>query len=205
VQARFEAVGGYTWREKANQYLHGLGFVDADLDRELKTFSGGQLTRASLARALASEPDLLLLDEPTGGLDPLMQEEFLAFVAEERDRGATVFLSSHELDEVERVCDRIGIIREGRLIAVEHVADVTRRSFRHVALEFSGPVDAQEFERLPGVSELGCEGKRLAFKFAGDVDALVKLAARHSLTDVELVRPTLEEVFLTYYGRDGGA
>ena len=126
------------------------------------------------------------------------------FVAEERAAGRTVFLSSHDLDEVERVCDRVGIIREGRLVAVEDVAAITGRSFRHVTVDFVEPVDASEFTRIPGVTELARDGNRLSFKAHGDLDRVVKAAARHSVADIELVRPTLEEVFLTYYGGEDG-
>jgi beta-exotoxin I transport system ATP-binding protein len=176
---------------------------EADMDRPLGELSRGNRQKIGLIQAAFHSPDLLLLDEPTSGLDPLMQEEFLAFVSEERDRGVTVFLSSHELDEVERACDRVGIIREGRLIAVEHVADITGRGFRHVTLEFAEPVDPGPFAAIPGVSGLERHGRRLTFNASGNLDRVIKLAARHTLTDVELVRPTLEEMFLTYYGRNG--
>ena len=151
-------------------------------------------------QAAFHEPELLVLDEPTGGLDPLMQEAFLTFVAEERERGRTVFLSSHELDEVERVCDRVGIIRDGRLIAVENVEEITSRAYRHVTLAFAERVDPDEFRRLPGVIDLVPDGRTVAFKATGDLDPVIKTAAKHTLTDIELVHPTLEEVFLTYYG-----
>ncbi len=173
---------------------------EADLDRPLGELSRGNRQKVGLVQASFHDPELLILDEPTGGLDPLMQEAFLTFAAEERARGHTVFLSSHDLDEVERVCDRVGIIRAGRLIAVEHVAEVTGRAFRHVRLEFAERVDPDEFRRLPGVIDLEPDGRTIAFKATGDLDAVIKAAARHTLTDMELVRPTLEEVFLTYYG-----
>ena len=144
-----------------------------------------------------------MLDEPSSGLDPLMQEEFLTFVAEERDRGHTIFLSSHELDELQRACDRVAIMRDGRLVAVESVADVIGRSCRHVTLEFAQPVDPEEFRQIPGVSELTAADGRLTFKAFGDVDLVIKAAARHTVTDLDLTRPTLEEIFLTYYGEDG--
>ncbi len=151
-------------------------------------------------QAAFHDPELLVLDEPTSGLDPLMQEAFLSFVGDERARGRSVFLSSHDLDEVERVCDRVGIIREGRLVGVEDVAAITGRSYRHVTLEFAEPVEPDEFRRLPGVIDLEADGRRIAFKATGDLDAVIKTAARHRVVDLELVRPTLEEVFLTYYG-----
>lgn len=172
----------------------------ADLDRPLGELSRGNRQKIGLVQAAFHDPELLVLDEPTGGLDPLMQEAFLTFVTEERERGRCVFLSSHELDEVERVCDRVGIIRGGRLVAVEDVEDITSRGYRHVTLEFGERVDPDEFRRLPGVIDLEPDGRRLTFKATGDLDPVIKAAARHTLTDIELVRPTLEEVFLTYYG-----
>ena len=172
----------------------------ADLDRPLGELSRGNRQKIGLVQAAFHEPELLVLDEPTGGLDPLMQEAFLTFVAEERERGRTVFLSSHELDEVERVCDRVGIIRDGRLIAVENVEEITSRAYRHVTLAFAERVDPDEFRRLPGVVDLVPNGRTVAFKATGDLDPVIKTAAKHTLTDIELVHPTLEEVFLTYYG-----
>ena len=171
----------------------------ADLDRPLSDLSRGNRQKIGLIQAAFHDPELLLLDEPTSGLDPLIQEEFLAFVAEERDRGRTVFLSSHELDEVERACDRVAIIRAGRLVAVERVADMTARSFRHVAIEFADRVDPEEFRRIPGVSGLEATGNRISFRATGDMDDIVKTAARHTVHDIEFGHPSLEEVFLTYY------
>jgi ABC-2 type transport system ATP-binding protein len=155
-----------------------------------------------LIQAAFHDPELLILDEPTTGLDPLIQEEFLAFVGEERARGRTVLLSSHELDEVERVCDRVAIIRAGRLVTVEDVRALTGRSYRHVALEFAETVDAGEFRRLPGVIDLEADGRRISFKATGALDPVIKHAARYTVIDVELTHPTLEEIFLTYYGED---
>ena len=161
----------------------------ADLDRPLGELSRGNRQKVGLVQAAFHDPELLVLDEPSSGLDPLMQEEFLAFVAEERERGHTVFLSSHELDEVQRACDRVAIIREGRLVAVESVEDVTGRSYRHVTIEFAGPVEIEEFRRIPGVNDLVHTGSRLTFKLAGDVDPVIKAAARHTVTELELEPP----------------
>jgi beta-exotoxin I transport system ATP-binding protein len=147
----------------------------ADLDRPLGRLSRGNRQKVGLILAAFHRPELLILDEPTGGLDPLMQEEFLALVREERERGAAVFLSSHELDEVERVCDRVGIIRGGRLIAVERVADLLGRTAqrRRVEVEFADPVELEEVRAMPGV------------------------------VGAEYAHPSLEQVFLTYYDEDG--
>ena len=111
-------------------------------------------------QAAFHDPELLVLDEPTAGLDPLMQERFVHFVSEERARGHTVLLSSHDLDEVQRTCDRVGMIRDGRLVAVDDVQELTRRSFRHVAIEFAEPPDARELRGLPGVVDFSQHGRR---------------------------------------------
>jgi ABC-2 type transport system ATP-binding protein len=146
----------------------------ADLERPLGKLSRGNRQKVGLILAIFHRPELLILDEPTGGLDPLMQEEFLALVREERERGCAVFLSSHELDEVERVCDRVGIIRGGRLIAVERVADLLGKTAqrRRVEVEFAEPADLADVRAIPGV------------------------------VGAEYVHPTLEQVFLTYYEED---
>jgi len=150
-------------------------------------------------QALFHQPELLIFDEPTSGLDPLMQEQFLAVAGEQRERGATVLLSSHDLDEVERVCDRVGIIRDGRLIAVERVSELVGKSYRHVSLAFAEPTDAAGFAALPGVSDVSSQDGRISFEVAGELDPVIKAAARHSVRDMQIAHPTLEEVFLTYY------
>ena len=134
--------------------IRGLGSAsvlaqrfEADLDRKVGDLSSGNRQKIGLIQALFHDPELLILDEPTTGLDPLMQEEFLAVIGEYRERGGTVFLSSHDLDEVERICDRVAIIREGRLAAVENVADLRGRAYHHVSIEFDAPVDGAEFAR----------------------------------------------------------
>jgi ABC-2 type transport system ATP-binding protein len=174
----------------------------ADLDRPLGQLSRGNRQKIGLVLAAFHEPDLLILDEPTGGLDPLMQEEFLGLVAEERDRGCAVFLSSHELDEVERICDRVGIVREARLVAVERIDELLGKARRRFSVELADGGDLEELRALPGVTDLERAEGRIAFRVAGELDPVVKALAAHRVTDLEAVRPTLEEVFLGYYGED---
>jgi ABC-2 type transport system ATP-binding protein len=178
------------------------GRFRADLARPLGQLSRGNRQKIGLILALFHEPELLILDEPTSGLDPLMQEEFLALVGEERERGCTVFLSSHELDEVERICDRVGIIRDGRLIAVERVADLVGKTQRRVSVEFAEPIDLGDLRACPGVTDVALDGVRVTFRVAGDLDPVVKAISRHTVVDLEFARPTLEEIFLTYYQDD---
>jgi beta-exotoxin I transport system ATP-binding protein len=176
----------------------------ADLDRPLGQLSRGNRQKVGLILACFHSPELLILDEPTSGLDPLMQEEFLSLVAEERERGCTVLLSSHELDEVERVCDRVGIVRGGRLIAVERIKELLGRARRTVTLELADPGNLAELRALPGVEDLRAVGGRVSFRASGDLDPLIKAIARLHVIDMELTHPTLEEIFLTYYREGGG-
>jgi ABC-2 type transport system ATP-binding protein len=193
----FAALRGLASLGRADQLAERF---HADLDRPVGHLSRGNRQKIGLIQALFHAPELLILDEPTGGLDPLMQEEFHKVVAEERERGATVLLSSHDLDEVERLCDRVAIIRDGRLVAIEHVAELTRRRFRHVTVELAEPVDGGELGGLPGVRDLQTDGCRARFGVeSGELDAVIKTLARHEVVDLELAHPSLEEIFLAYY------
>jgi ABC-2 type transport system ATP-binding protein len=145
----------------------------ADLDRPLRELSRGNRQKVGLIQAFFHEPELLILDEPTGGLDPLMQEQFLELVQEQRGRGTTVFLSSHELDEIQRVCDRVGIIRDGQLVTVEPTRELVNKAFRHVTLTFDEPVDPGPFRALPGVRDLKADGARISFALHEAPDGLV--------------------------------
>ena len=171
----------------------------ADLDRPLGQLSRGNRQKIGLILATFHRPELLILDEPTSGLDPLMQEEFLALVAEERDRGAAVFLSSHELDEVQRVCDRVGIVRGGRLVAVERMADLLGKARRRFTVELADPAGAERLRSLPEVADFELAGNRVSFSVGGDLDAVVRELAGHHVVDIEATHPSLEEVFLGYY------
>jgi ABC-2 type transport system ATP-binding protein len=195
--ARLRGVGslGYA-RELAERF-------GADLNRPMRRLSRGNKQKIGLIQAMFHRPPLLILDEPTGGLDPLVQEEFLDVVEETKAEGRTVFFSSHVLSEVERVSDRVGIIRSGELVAVEPTHRLVDKAFRHVTLTFDEPVDARPFDALPGVEGLKAEGPSLSFTLHSEPDAMVKLAARHRLVGMEYERPSLEEIFLTYYGHDG--
>ena len=178
--------------------------LGAELHRPMRRLSRGNKQKIGLVQAMFHRPPLLILDEPTGGLDPLVQEEFLDIIEEVKAEGRTVFFSSHNLAEVERVCDRVGIIRGGRLVAVETTETLVDKSFRHVVLTFAEDVDPKPFEALSGVKDLKAGGNRLAFTLYDDLDEMVKLAASHELVNMEYERPSLEEVFLTYYERENG-
>jgi ABC-2 type transport system ATP-binding protein len=190
--------------------MEGLGRAEAlaerfraDLDRPLGQLSRGNRQKVGLILATFHEPELLILDEPTGGLDPLMQEEFLVLVAEERERGCAVFISSHDLDEVQRVCDRVGIVRSGKLIAVERMADLLGKARRKVTVRVADSTGLTELRCLEGVSDLEVDGDCATFRVIGDFDLVVKALAAHHVLDLEAVHPSLEEVFLGYYREEG--
>jgi ABC-2 type transport system ATP-binding protein len=128
-----------------------------------------------------------------------MQQEFLALVAEERERGCAVFICSHELDEVQRVCERVGIVREGKLIAVERMADLLGKARRKVTVRLADPDGLENLRDLPVVEDLQIEGNRATFTIAGDIDPVVKALSSHHVLDLEAVHPSLEAVFLAYY------
>ena len=177
--------------------------LDFDLKRPAKAYSSGNKRKLGLILALMSKPDLILLDEASSGLDPLVQQHFYKILAEMREAGSTVFFSSHNLPEVERVCDRVAIIREGRLVAVEGIRDLKAKALRRIEIEFRRPVPAAAFEGLPGVQDVEVQrGRRLTFTVKGSIDSIFKAAAQHTVNNVVSHEPSLEEVFLTFY--EGG-
>jgi ABC-2 type transport system ATP-binding protein len=174
-----------------------------DLGRKIKTLSRGNRQKLGVVQAFMHTPELLILDEPTSGLDPFLQQEFQRMVGEARDAGQTIFMSSHVLSEVQQTADRVGIIREGRLVTVERVETLRERAVRKVEIHFDRPVPTEEFAALPGVSDLRVDGTVLRCRLAGRADQLVKAAARHPVVDLLSEEPDLEELFFAYY-RDPG-
>ena len=188
--------GGVDW-----SYVETLAQrLDFDMGRRAGDLSTGNKRKLGLIQALMHRPELVILDEPTSGLDPLVQREFYALVDEARAAGQTIFLSSHVLPEVQRVCSRVGFVREGRLVAVEDVAALGTKAVHHVEIEFAGPAPKDDFAALPGVGALTSTDHRLAFTVQGTLDAVVKTAARHEVVALTSREPDLEDLFLAYYG-----
>lgn len=173
--------------------------LDFDLKRPAKAYSSGNKRKLGLIMALMNKPDLLLLDEASGGLDPLVQQKLYEILTELRDAGSTIFFSSHNLPEVERVCDRVGIIRKGRLVAVEGVGDLKAKALRKIEVQFAQPVPASEFQDLPGVKDVEVYDSQLMFTVQGSIDSIFKAAAKHPVNNVVSYEPSLEEVFLSFY------
>ncbi len=174
-----------------------------DLDRRISDYSSGMRQKAGIIQAFMHDPELLILDEPTGGLDPLMQQEFNSLIDETRASGRTVFLSSHVLPEVERLADRVGIVRQSRLVALEEVEALKQKALRHVELTFPATIDPQVFQRLLGVREVSVsdDGLRLSLQVAGRIEEVIAEAARRSATDLVSHQVELEEIFLAHYGQ----
>jgi ABC-2 type transport system ATP-binding protein len=176
-----------------------------DPKRRFKELSKGNKQKIGLVIALQHRPDLLVLDEPTSGLDPLVQQSFYELIREARDEGRTVFLSSHILSEVERTADRVAIIREGRLVKVDTIEGLRDLAHHQVELRFSGPVPAEAFAHLPGVSDVAADDHVLRMRVSGPITPVVRAAGQYELLDFVSREPTLEETFLAQYGQGDGA
>jgi ABC-2 type transport system ATP-binding protein len=176
---------------------------DADLDRPLRRLSTGNRQKLGLIQAFMHEPELLILDEPIAGLDPLVQQRFHSLLREVSAQGRTVFLSSHTLSEVERVTQRLAILRRGRLVVVDSLENLRRVAVHRLEIEFAEPVGAQKFRELLSVRDVDVSGKTVTISFEGSADAVVKAAAAY---EVRVIRPReddLEDIFLRYYREPG--
>ena len=177
----------------------------AELDRPIRELSTGNRQKLGLIQAFMHEPELLILDEPIAGLDPLVQQSFHALLGEVAAEGRTVFLSSHTLSEVERVAHRVAILREGRLVVVDSLENLRAIAVRSFEIEFIGPgppVDA--LKAVPGVREVTAEGSHLVVAFEGSVDPLVKAIAKYEVRSLRTRDDDLEEIFLGYYRGEPG-
>jgi ABC-2 type transport system ATP-binding protein len=187
--------GGVDW-----SYVDELADrLDSDLTKKIRDLSSGNRQKVGLIQAFMNRPDLLILDEPSIGLDPLVQQEFQAMLREVASQGRTVFLSSHTLSEVERVADRVGIIRHGVLVVVESVESLKNKAIRRLDMEFGAPVDSSIFEGVEGVREVHGDTTLVSVSYEGSMTTLLRTAMAHDLINLESVEADLEEIFLTYY------
>lgn len=173
-----------------------LSMEETDLKRKIRYFSHGMLQKIGIIQAFMHSPELLILDEPTIGLDPLIQNEFYEIMKEYRDNGGTIFLSSHNLAEVEKICHRIAIIRKGEIIKEETIASLRRNMSRKLILTLNSPVDDI---RLPGARMVAKHGLTLEFDYTGTAEDLLKQLAVLPVADLVLPEPDLQEIFMNYY------
>jgi ABC-2 type transport system ATP-binding protein len=183
--------------------LERLELSAATLRRPVRAYSRGMRQKLGIIQALQHDPELAILDEPSEGLDPLMQRAFYAILDERKAAGRTIFFSSHVLSEVERVCDRVAIIRHGRLVALEDVATLLTRRKRQVELRVRGG-DVPVLTSVAGVSELAIDGDRLSCRLEGDVGPFLAAIAAADVVDLTIEPASLEEAFLEFYAEDPG-
>jgi len=174
--------------------------LDLDPTRKVKHYSHGNKQKLGIAAAFMGKPDLLIMDEPTTGLDPLAQKIVLDLVREARDEGRTVIFSSHILPEVQAVCDRVGIVRQGRLIKTERVESLTRQQFKRIHLTLQRLPPPSIFE-MEGVTEAGREGKLVKLEIQQGLDRVMEKAVPYGIENIETLPVTLEEIFLAFYDR----
>ncbi len=179
--------------------------LDLDPTRKFRQYSSGNKRKVVLIQAFMHRPRLLILDEPTNGLDPINQQEFHRMVLEARDAGQTVFLSSHILSEVEQTCNRVGIIREGQLVRIGGITELKDIKRYEITIVFANTVPAETFETLDGVAQVEtmADGHTLRVAIQGAADAVIKAAAQYSVVSLTSHEPSLEDIFLRYYEGDG--
>jgi ABC-2 type transport system ATP-binding protein len=192
--------GGVDW----NYVTELAKRLDLDLSRKFRQYSRGNKQKVGIIQALMHKPRLLILDEPTSGLDPLNQQEFYEMVDEVRKEGRTVFFSSHIMSEVERICDRVAIIREGKLVKVGHISELVGLKNHQLELTFVGTAPADEIKSIAGVTRLevkqdGSNQVVHCVVRADSMDAILKVAARYPIANMVSREPSLEESFLDYY------
>jgi ABC-2 type transport system ATP-binding protein len=177
------------------------GRLELDLTKKFKQYSRGNKQKVGIVQAFMHKPGLLILDEPTGGLDPLNQQEFYKLVKEAQAEGATIFFSSHIISEVEKICDRVGIIREGKLVKIGEVSELTNIKTHQIELTFANAVPVETFQKLSGVQEVtALDNNALLITMRPEgVDPLIKTAGQYSLLNMVSREPSLEEIFLNYY------
>jgi ABC-2 type transport system ATP-binding protein len=180
--------------------------LDLPMDQKIETLSQGNRQKVGFIQAFIGQVPLMMLDEPTLGLDPLMQQEVLNIIREEAQQGTTIFFSSHILSEVQKIAARVGIIRKGELVEIAQTDDLINRALTQVLVQFSDPVSEDAFGHLANIKILRVNEGQHAYTFevAGEMDGLIKTLAKFTVSDLAIHRPSLEEVFLKYYKDDDG-
>jgi len=174
---------------------------DLDLKKKIDDLSYGNKKKVGIIQGLAHKPKLIMLDEPTGGLDPLIQQEFFHLLREENKEGVTILFSSHILSEVQKLCDRVAIIKEGTIIRVDEIKTLLENATKRFKLELVAPPERTRFE-LDGVSDLNVANHSVSFLFRGHINDMTKLLAEIELVDLAVEEPDLEEIFLHYYQKE---
>jgi ABC-2 type transport system ATP-binding protein len=174
--------------------------MDLDLNRKIDELSYGNKKKVGIVQALLHEPKLIILDEPTGGLDPLMQQKFFDLLKEENKKGATIFFSSHVLSEVQRICDRVAIIKEGRIVKVEKMSEINDSNYKRLKIDVKDKLDNNYFQ-IDGTQDLKVEGNIHSFMFKGDINNILSKITSIKVNNIWIDELDLEEIFLHYYNK----
>ncbi len=175
--------------------------MDLDLKKKIDDLSFGNKKKVGIVQGLLHEPKLIILDEPTSGLDPLMQQKFFDLLLEENKKGATILLSSHILSEVQRLCSRVAIIKEGKIIKVERMSNLTENNYKKFKIELKSGIDKNHFA-IGGVSSLEIKGNTVSFLFRGNINLIMRKISEVEISNVWIEEPSLEEIFMHYYEKE---
>jgi len=169
-------------------------------DKKISSLSTGNKQKVGIIQAVMNDPDLVILDEPTRGLDPLMRQEFYALLRELKNRGRTILLSSHVLTEVEKVCDSVAIIREGKIVAIENIHSLRTKNYKILEITCRGLMDRKRIKLLKNITGLEFMGNKMKCHLHGDIDPLLKALGKNYIIEIESSSPGLEDVFIKFYG-----
>lgn len=176
--------------------------MDLDLNKKIEDLSYGNKKKVGIVQGLLHEPKLIILDEPTGGLDPLMQQKFFDLLQEENKKGSTILFSSHVLSEVQRLCNRVAIIKEGRIISLEKISTLTENAYKRIKLQSTTPIEPTYF-KLDGTNDIVIKGDAVSFLYKGNLNPVMKRIAELDISNIWIEEPSLEEIFLHYYSKEG--
>ncbi len=190
------------YKKDCTKRIHELAeIMDLDLKKKIDDLSFGNKKKVGIVQGLIHEPKLIILDEPTSGLDPLMQQKFFELIAAENKKGATVFLSSHILSEVQKMCERVALIKDGRIIKLEKISTLQENNFKRIKIDAPSNLD-RVFSGMAGISKMENDGRTISFLFKGDINKIIRKLAEADISNLSIDEPDLEEIFMHYYAKE---
>lgn len=190
------------YKKDCNKRIRELAeIMDLDLNKKIDDLSLGNKKKVGIVQGLLHEPKLIILDEPTSGLDPLMQQKFFELLEEENKKGATILFSSHILSEVQRLCNRVAIIKEGKIVTVEKISTLQENTYKKFKIEANSKLE-QNYFNLAGVNNLEVKNNVASFIFKGNINTIMKKIADIEITNLWIEEPDLEEIFMHYYEKE---
>jgi ABC-2 type transport system ATP-binding protein len=188
-------------KDCSKRILELSSILDLDLTKKIEDLSFGNKKKVGIVQGLLHSPKLIILDEPTAGLDPLIQQKFFELIKEENKKGSTVLFSSHILSEVQKVCDRVAIIKEGRIIEVEKISTLTENTYKKISVEAHAEFDKDYFA-IKGVTKLEFKGSSASFLYKGNLNTIMKKMSELNLKNASIEEPDLEEIFMHFYQKE---